>query len=638
MPASERGVAPTGDDAATLENRPERAGRHRTDPASPAIGHTPEGACASLSRGRLLLAGVLHATLLAAAFPPLSWWPAAMLAPLPVLWVMRRAPVRPAGDALWVALGSIPFWAYSHVWIIPVTALGYPFLVLHLAAYVWLALWIVGRARQRWPALSAGATVPLVWTGVEFFRGRVLWNGYPWFLSGQPLIEAPCMAGVGAIGGVYAASLLVSLVCAATLDAATVRRPRLSSPGSGAVRLVPSLPRSVVLSGSAAGAIVIAGAAVELICLRPTGGPILRIAVVQSNVPQDNKSAAEVHELMDRWSRLSSMTLAAATAADPPDLIVWPESMFPGGYLNAAAVEALDDAGLGWTLREGPLAGETIAVVAFADAMPQLQEQAGVPLLVGAEAAEGLRVERAGNGYRLPRDASFNSAFLVHAGRVDEARYDKLHLTPFGEVMPYISRWDWLEQAMLRFGARGMSFNLDAGTRPVTFTVGLRPSPMRTDPDRDETVVRLATPICFEATAPNVCRHLAYQDGSRRADVLVNLTNDGWFSWFDPGREMHLLAARWRTAELATPMVRAANTGVSCVIDARGRVTRRGIDDGGAARVEGVMTANVPPPGRATPYSWAGDVVGWSALAGMAMVFAGTFTGRKQRVAAPAGR
>jgi apolipoprotein N-acyltransferase len=133
--------------------------------------------------------------------------------------------------------------------------------------------------------------------------------------------------------------------------------------------------------------------------------------------------------------------------------------------------------------------------------------------------------------------------------------------------------------------------------------------------------VRVVTPICFETTWGTHCRELVGAGGARRADVLVCLTNDGWFADSDHGREHHLQAARWRCLELATPMLRSANTGVSAAIDADGRVLARGVDgDGAGRRVDGVLSALVPLPTGTTFYLRHGDLFRWPAMAVGAML------------------
>jgi apolipoprotein N-acyltransferase len=231
-----------------------------------------------------------------------------------------------------------------------------------------------------------------------------------------------------------------------------------------------------------------------------------------------------------------------------------------------------------------------------------LQQQTGIPLLIGAIGYDNLRLGLDAEGlFDFDFDAMFNSAFVVSGGSIQPQRYDKMFLTPFGETMPYISRFPRVERAMLDFAARGMTFDLSKGTDA---------SPLEVDsPDGP---LRVATPICFEATIPYVCRRLVYQSGRREADVLINMTNDGWFGSFDPGRANHLLIARWRAIELGVPVVRAANTGISCVVDASGRV----LASLEARQGESVLLAEVPLSGTdRTIYARIGDAPGWMAFA-----------------------
>jgi apolipoprotein N-acyltransferase len=164
-----------------------------------------------------------------------------------------------------------------------------------------------------------------------------------------------------------------------------------------------------------------------------------------------------------------------------------------------------------------------------------------------------------------------------------------------------------------------MSFDLSRGSLP--WTLGI---PLASGGE-----FRIAAPICFEATNSDLCRLLVYggwaSGRERRAGLMVNLTNDGWFAWWDPGRELHLLACRWRCLELATPMVRAANTGISAAIDARGRVIKAGIEGGGRARVEGVFVADVAAGVARSPFALRGNTLPWAALAAAGVLLAGTF-------------
>ncbi|MFZ4430409.1 MAG: apolipoprotein N-acyltransferase, partial [Phycisphaerales bacterium] len=207
-------------------------------------------------------------------------------------------------------------------------------------------------------------------------------------------------------------------------------------------------------------------------------------------------------------------------------------------------------------------------------------------------------------------DRRYNSVYLLVDGETSDARYDKVRLTPFGETMPYISNFPSLEAALLDLGARGMRFDLDAGTKQTVFEL----------PRTGGGAFRVATPICFEVTvAPHVRRLVAGRQGVRRADVIINVTNDGWFGSFVPARLQHLQIARWRSLELATPMVRAANTGISCAIDAGGQVRELGpVGAASPALSEGVVPTVVELPGELTMYARSGDVAGWASLAWLA--------------------
>ena len=122
-------------------------------------------------------------------------------------------------------------------------------------------------------------------------------------------------------------------------------------------------------------------------------------------------------------------------------------------------------------------------------------------------------------------------------------------LTPFGETMPYISSWPWLEEKMLAVGAEGMSFNLDASRAINRLTLGWTP---RSDGTQASSLLKpqasliLATPICFEDTVARVCRKMIYSGRRKTADIFVNLSNDGWFSSFDARRKQHAQIARFR--------------------------------------------------------------------------------------------
>lgn len=106
------------------------------------------------------------------------------------------------------------------------------------------------------------------------------------------------------------------------------------------------------------------------------------------------------------------------------------------------------------------------------EAVLELSKRIDTPLLIGAIGADGLRVEVEGERRRIDLDHRYNSVFVVHRGRV-LGRYDKVELTPFGEVMPYAEHWPWLQRQILGLAAQGMAFDLTASRRVVGLEVPL---------------------------------------------------------------------------------------------------------------------------------------------------------------------
>ena len=551
------------------------------------------------------------------AFPPVGWWVLAFVAPLPLLWAAGLVRGRRLGAAVAAGFGMAPVWAWQSQWAFGVSAGGALPMVAYLAAYsgafVWIVSWAAGRLRA--PAWLLG---PVVWAGLEVLRGEVLWHGYPWLLAGHPLIESAWLSRAGSVVGAYGVSFLALAL------------------GMAAFGLVASRGRWRAIAAAMLLGIAGVWAVLSARPWVPTEG-VLRVAVVQTNVPQGVKLGWPPAERMRDLDRMLELSVRAFRTEPKPDLIVWPETMFPGAALDPDSLNQEAAANLVWStdtdtawpvLRyvvslgpdgfdapvsvSGPIEQANQLVMptmVAADSLLTLQRQMGVPFLVGAEGIDGLEltVDEQTGAVTERHDARFNSSYLLTDGRMTGERYDKMHLTPFGEVMPYISAWPWLERVLLRVGvgAAGMSFDLDAGTKPVTHLVR-----------SDSGLVRVATPICFEGIMPAVCRRLAFSGGQRRADVLIQLTNEGWFGDFDAAREQHLQILRWRALELGTPVVRAANTGISAAIGPDGRVFRRGVH-GADTRADGVLWAEAPIATGTTPYAAAGDVLGWASLLGL---------------------
>lgn len=526
-----------------------------------------------------LLAGMLYAGATVAALPPFSLWWLGIVAPLPVcLTAWGSSHLRVA--ALAVGIGTLPLWIVHHAWVASISAAGVAPLVAYLAAWPVLLVWAIRCARRS--GVSAAVGVPTVWVAVEMLRGQVVMGGYAWFLAGHPLIESPVLSRPAAVGGVPLVSWLVVALSGIVVGART-----------GGARW----------PGWTVGGCVAAAFGLG-IALPETGSTrSIRVGLVQTNVPQDNRSVWTLEQRVADFARFEALTFEAAAGA--PDLIIWPETMFPGPALDPAGVAALETGGWG-------------NLNVFRERLLAIQEETGASMLVGATTLRGLRIEGEGDGQGIRSDGVYNSVYAVFGGAVAQERYDKLRPMAFGETLPYINSVPWLRGLVLRIGlgASGMDFGLDPGTAPRSLEL----------PTRGPIPVRVATPICFESSMAPTVRRIVNAGGG--VDLLVVMTNDGWFGGFDPGRDMHLLQARWRCVEQGIPMARCANTGVSAVIDARGRVA-----SALEARRDGVLLDEIMLDGWATPYRAVGELWGWVCLGGaVALVILGIV---RRRVAGP---
>ncbi|MFM9958192.1 MAG: apolipoprotein N-acyltransferase [Phycisphaerales bacterium] len=551
-----------------------------------------------------ILAGLAHAGLMALAFPRPGLWPFALVAITPLVLAARNV-TNHRRRALGVALGSLPFWAFTHWYIGAITEAGLPVLLVYLSLWPGLFVWVMSRV-----PLPEGAHVPwarimlpaIVWTVIESVRAQWVWDGYAWYLVGQPLIDSSATL-LAPWFGLHAPSLLAaafgSAVALVVAEVATTYRPGVRAPA-----------RQIRL-----GVVLLVVFILLLLPFRPSGwagddrSQTLRLAAVQTNVPQSNKMSPPFEQRMADFSAALRLTSEAAHIDDEPgstkpDAIFWPETSFPGTSLSPEVVEAERASGLGYRAHNYPLTG-------WYDDLVRIQRDLGVPMVVGATAAEGFTISQEPGMPMFQFDRTFNSAFLIREGAVQPERTDKVHLTPFGETMPLISNWPWLEQRLLALGASGMTFDLSRGiARPLAIPLGEGRAPLH-----------VAVPICFEATIPHVVRDQVYpRDGSLpRAGLIANLSNDAWLGESVTARLNHLLAARWRCVELGVPMIRAANSGASCFIDASGRLRQLGpndaepLDDSLApprpahgALVEGAMSVTVnvvqPPDGARPPW------------------------------------
>jgi apolipoprotein N-acyltransferase len=384
-------------------------------------------------------------------------------------------------------------------------------------------LWTRGPTRIL--ALAIGLTAS------EWLRSFVL-TGFPWNAFGYTLTGPLVLAQSAAVIGLWG----LTLIAVAIFASPAVLTDERADTGR------PWLPLALGVAALAAMAVF---GFVRLAKTPTAFVDGVRLRIMQPNLPQDVKfKYSAKQQVLDRYIALSDRATGPQSAGirDVTHLI-WPESAFPFF-----------------------LTREPDALAQIAALLP-----AGTTLITGAVRAP----ENAGDG---PIRRAYNSVYVIDGSGSILSVYDKVHLVPFGEYLPFQPQ---LERVGLMQLTR-IQGGFIAGNRRRAIDVPRAPP--------------MLPLVCYEIIFPGEA-----VPAGERPGWLVNVTNDGWFG-ISPGPYQHLQQARVRAIELGLPLVRVANTGISAVIDPLGRILRS-LPLG----TEGIMDSALPRGIGSTAYRRVGD-------------------------------
>jgi len=536
----------------------------------------------------------LWAVGLALAFPRPGWGGLAhvALAPAALLAIRSANPRR----LLWTSYSvAMAWWLVKLGWMSRVTVGGYVVMAACLALYLPVALWLVRQLHRRYRYLPMTLLLPMVWVSLELVRTYFPAGGFLWFALGHsqapydPSHGASKLIQIADIFGEHGVSFLVAMTNGLIVDALT--RPWFQHV-HGKRRFNRVLCGAAVIWGAAIGGAWCYGS------YRIAGtdalpqGRQLRVAVVQTNVAQDNKNNPTLQQLWADWDRMLALTRHAALQHPAPRLIVWPETMVPVA-LNGEALAHYEAAATG--------------AQTFHEQIQSLALSLQTHLLVGAPAYTGWTPAPDQPDSQRPGQI-YNSAYLYRPdGSQFPQRYDKVHRVPFGEYLPWVESVPALKRLFIRYlSPYEVDYTIYPGQRYTLFETTPPPTSPNTTTNADTAstgAAYFATPICFEDAVARVTRRMVYgSNGHKRADMLINLTNDGWFAGTHQGLQ-HFQIAVFRCIENRVPMARSVNTGVSGFIDSAGRVGPIVAVDGKTQQVEATAAHTVRFDPRVTMFS-----------------------------------
>ena len=506
------------------------------------MSHIVQRTAYSVQRIGLSLAS---AALLVLSFPGFNFWILAWVALVPLFFAIEnQAPLK---AFLWAYLTGFVFFLGIIYWLVHVSLPGMIIVAAYLALYFGFFGLIVNYSKLQTP-YSQLFLIPAAWVALEWIRGHAL-TGFGWALLGYSQSYNLPIIQIADIFGAYGVSFLVVMLNAAIFF--TIKNFRSKNEF-----LAPMVVTAVLI-------VITLGYGVFRLNNVFTGEK-LRVAVVQGNIPQDQKwDERFVGMILERYGMLTK-----SCVQDKPDLIIWPETSVPGFIEDQSIL-------LEW--------------------MKNLAVGADAPILAGAP-----RYEKTGS-----EELYHNSALLFLKNGSLSQHYDKTHLVPFGEYVPLRNLFFFVH----RFARRPIG-DFVGGKEFTVLKFPLKRS-VRKENYNWKLVknVGFGCLICFEDIFPGLARGFV----KNNAGFLVNITNDAWFGRSSAAYQ-HAQASVFRAVENRVNVIRAANTGLSCFIDQKGRIVSKVSSRGKDLFVDGFKTQEIILSRTRTVYAVYGDIFAYICL------------------------
>lgn len=496
------------------------------------------------------------------AMAPAHAAPVLLLTLPALLWLCQGAMQENGNKPMWRRVAVVGWWFGFGYHVVGLYWVGWAFMV-EADVFAWLLPFAVTLLPAGLALFNAGALAVAARTGLlegeplrqaaglaialaasDWLRGHIL-TGFPWNLLGYALTWPLHLMQAAGLVGVYGLGLLVGFMAAAPALLLAASKPDSRRRARVSSALTLAVPLAVMLLWGN----------LRLTAPYPDDLEGVKIRIVQPSIRQHEKWRPELQREFFEQHVALSRTAPDGTRDELANIthLIWGEASMP--FMPLSSPEAMSR---------------------LAALLPD-----GTQLLAGV-----LRLEQF-DGYRL----AYNSMAVIDSEGRPTSVYDKLHLVPFGEYLPFQTALEaiGLEQLSRMRGG----FTPGARPRPVVTSAGLPP---------------IGALICYEAIFP-----AKVIQGSTRPGVLINVTNDGWFG-ATAGPYQHFHQARLRAVEEGLPLLRVSNNGISAVIDAQGRV-RSSLP----LNAVGVIDTPLPAAGGRPPYAIWYDIP--AVLAWLGMLF-----------------